>query len=69
MEDISLNGDSYTTAEALFKATQRNDRRLSLILGGAGTGKTTLVQAIVFWLCALCSHGKGCSKSHNPDRI
>ena len=29
MEDISLNGDSYTTAEALFKASQRNDRRLS----------------------------------------
>ena len=28
MEDISLNGDSYTTAEALFKACQHNDRRL-----------------------------------------
>lgn len=28
MEDISLNGDAYTTAEALFKVCQRNDRRL-----------------------------------------
>ena len=34
MEDISLNGDSYTTAEALFKASQRNDRRLSKLLSG-----------------------------------
>ena len=29
MEDISLNGDAYTTAEVLFKVCQRNDRRLS----------------------------------------
>ena len=29
MEDISLNGDAYTTTEALFKVCQRNDRRLS----------------------------------------
>lgn len=29
MEDISLNGDAYTTIEALFKVCQRNDRRLS----------------------------------------
>ena len=29
MEDISLNGDAYTTIEALFRVCQRNDRRLS----------------------------------------
>ena len=29
MADISLNGDAYTTIEALFKVCQRNDRRLS----------------------------------------
>lgn len=29
MEDISLNGDAYTTTESLFKVCQRNDRRLS----------------------------------------
>lgn len=31
MEDISLNGDAYTTMEALFKVCQRNDRRLSYV--------------------------------------
>ena len=29
MEDISLNGDAYTTIEALFRVCQHNDRRLS----------------------------------------
>lgn len=142
MEDISLNGDAYTTIEALYKACQRNKKwlsysafredlsfllhegrlhlegqrlyttynwrceqsaavslagilrtpnldapelpdtltvngiqlteeqhsavtltlssRLSLILGGAGTGKTTLIQAIVAhsstpFSCVLCA--------------
>lgn len=60
MEVIALSGDAYTTEDELYKVCHRENRyltysavelalssRLSLILGGAGSGKTTLVRAIM----------------------
>lgn len=60
MEVIALSGDAHTTEDELYKVCHRENRyltysavelalssRLSLILGGAGSGKTTLVRAIM----------------------